>query len=105
MTHITLKEKLHIPRYDDRDAVRPGIVEFDYDKCSGCAQCARICPASCIIMNNKMPELVPLIENECMACADCMAICPEDAVELVAIQRFSGFFKTIDRGEILKPRL
>ncbi len=105
MSQITLKERFHIPRYDDRNAVQMGKVTFDLEKCTGCAQCARICPASAIVMNDKEPEMVTGVENECMACADCMAICPEDAVDLVAIQRFSGFFKTIDRGEILKPRL
>lgn len=105
MIRISMKEKLHIPRYDNLEEVRPGIVEFDYEKCSGCAQCARVCPASAIVMNDKKPEMVTGVENECMACSDCMAICPEDAVALVACQRFSGFFKTIDRGEIVGPRL
>ena len=105
MAQITPKEKRHIPRYDDREAVRMGEVAFDLEKCSGCAQCARICPASAIVMIDKKPEMVAGLENECMACADCMAICPEDAVTLTAIQQFSGYFKTIDRGEILKPRL
>jgi ferredoxin len=105
MARITLKERLHIPKYDDRESVCMGRVAFDQDKCTGCGQCARICPASAIIMVDKKPQMVLDLENECMACADCMAICPEGAVDLEALQKFSGFFKTIDRGAILPPRL
>ena len=105
MTQITLKERLHIPRYDDRENTRMGVVEFDYEKCSGCAQCAKICPACSIIMEHNQPVMATGVENECMACADCMAICKEGALKLVQYQRFSGLFKTIDRGEILPPRL
>ena len=67
--------------------------------------CVKICPADVIVMNDKKLEMKTGVENECMACADCMAICKEDAVKLVQIQKFSGYFKTIDRGEILLPRL
>ena len=105
MKQITFKERLQIPRYDDREAVRMGKVAFDHEKCSGCTLCAKICPADVIVMTDKKPEMKTGVENECMACSDCMAICKEDSVKLVQVQKFSGFFKTIDRGDILKPRL
>jgi ferredoxin len=40
-----------------------------------------------------------------MACADCVAICPEGAIRLKSSYRFTKYFKTIDRGELLPPRL
>lgn len=105
MPQITIKDRFHIPRYDNRETTVMGLVEFDYQKCSGCEQCVKICPASAITIRDKNPVMVEGVDNECMACADCMAICKEDAIKLVQLQCFSGKFKTIDRGKILPPRL
>jgi formate hydrogenlyase subunit 6/NADH:ubiquinone oxidoreductase subunit I len=105
MSQISFKEKRHIPRYDDREEVIPGKVAFDYDKCTGCKLCQLICPADCLVMKDKRPEMVDIAINECMGCANCVAICPEDAIKFVDGNRFTGWIKTIDRGDITAPRL
>jgi ferredoxin len=98
-------EKLYIPKYDNREEVIPGEVAIDYEKCSGCALCNKVCPADSLVMEEKKPKMKEQDKNECMGCGDCAAICPEDAITLISTNRYSGCFKTIDRGEFAAPRL
>ena len=105
MKQISFKEKRHIPKYDDRDKVVPGKVEFDYTKCTGCGLCNKTCPADSLVMKDKRPEMVDILKNECMGCANCVAICPEGAVKFISGNWYTGFIKTIDRGDIIAPRL
>jgi ferredoxin len=105
MTFLSRSEKLKIPTYDDPDEVQEGEIEIDYEKCSGCWLCIKICPASALELDHKRPIMVPTRVNECMACGDCVAICGEKAITLKKSLRCTGFYKTIDHGELLLPRL
>ena len=105
MSQISFMEKLYIPRYDNREEAIPGTVEFDYAKCTGCRFCNSACPSDALVMEEKKPRMKELRLNECMGCGDCVAICPEDAITLVSFNRYIGRIKTIDRGDIIQPRL
>ena len=105
MSQISFKERMHIPKYDSRDEVIPGKVEFDYNRCTGCGLCKKTCPADCLVIKDKRPEMVDIAVNECMGCANCVAVCPEEAVTFLQGNRFTGRIKTIDRGDIIAPRL
>ncbi|MCX5694975.1 MAG: DUF362 domain-containing protein [Candidatus Omnitrophica bacterium] len=47
------------------------------DKCTGCGECAIICPAGAIQIKNKKSVLV---RKKCIGCASCIAVCPSMAM-------------------------
>ncbi len=53
---------------------------IDYDKCTACMACERICANSRVIRKNNqgMPEFV--FDFKCIYCGHCLAICPEKAI-------------------------
>ena len=104
MSQISFMEKWYIPRYDNREEVVPGKVEFDDTQCTGCRLCNKACPADSLVMENKTPRMKGIRENECMGCGDCVAICPENAISLVSTNRYTGRIKTIDRRNFSPPR-
>ena len=106
MTSISRSEKRKVPTYDNPDEIKTGEVEIDYKKCSGCMLCIKICPADALVMNNKKPVMVSSRVHECMACGDCSAICTEQAIAVKKPFRCTiGFYKTIEHGDLLPPRL
>jgi ferredoxin len=57
-------------------------------------------------MDNKIPRMKKAEENgECMACADCVAICPVQAISLKRPMILTRYFKTLDIGDLMPPRL
>lgn len=103
MTNLTFFEKRRVPIYDDPSQVEQGIVEFDYEKCSSCGMCVKICPSSTLEMIEKKVRMKQPLE--CMMCSDCVAICPEGAITAIRNYRYTGRYKTIGSGALLKPRL
>ena len=103
MGYMTFREKWRIPRYDDPNETQMGDIAFDTERCSGCGLCVKACPADSIVLANGKAGVDG--NMECMACGDCVAICKEDAISLTRSYCYSGFYKTIDSGELAPPRL
>lgn len=54
-------------------------IKIDYDKCTGCGECVRSCPADVYeIINGK--SAATKIDN-CVECCICVGACPVDAIE------------------------
>ena len=49
-------------------------------RCTGCGDCASICPVDCIEMAGAMPWLPR--PADCIACGACVLICPVDALSM-----------------------
>lgn len=71
----------HIHKKRCAAGVCPALTSFAIlkDKCSGCGQCARACPAGAISGLKKSPH--SLDAAKCVRCGACRAVCKFDAVE------------------------
>lgn len=58
-----------------REIVPP---QVDIDKCTGCGQCVKVCPALVFELREKKSEVI--YGERCFACGHCWAVCPEEAV-------------------------
>jgi NAD-dependent dihydropyrimidine dehydrogenase PreA subunit len=105
MGNLTFSERRRIPIYDDPQQIKNGVVKIDVEKCTGCGWCIKACPADALVLEDKKSKMRTNVFNECMGCGDCAAICPEDAITPVKGYEYTGYYKTIERGELLPPRL
>ncbi len=100
--------RLIIPTYDDESYVKFGRVEIDKEKCNGCGMCALICPGNTLHIEgegkDKKAAMIK-VNPQCMSCNNCQAICGSGAIRVTQIYDYGYRFKTIDRGQLLKPRL
>ncbi len=61
----------------EEDYIGSHIAIIDYNKCTGCGECARVCPYNAIeLVNNKyvIDEII------CEGCLTCSLVCPEKAI-------------------------
>ena len=56
------------------------IPKFEVEKCVGCGDCARLCPAKVLEIENRLPILVD--RNGCISCFCCQELCPKAAVKV-----------------------
>ena len=49
------------------------------DKCIGCGECMRSCPAKTIVIKNKVAYIK---KADCIKCFCCQELCPKDAVKV-----------------------
>ena len=54
-------------------------IKIDEERCTGCADCVRVCLAECYEIAGKKARIVSL--EKCMECAACWYVCPEDAID------------------------
>lgn len=105
MKYVSLMERFYIPTYNDPKEVSWGIVDFNYEKCTKCSMCAKICYSSSIAIENNKPVMKTGKENMCIFCGCCSAICPADAITMEKPLTSIGFYKPIGSGESKPPRL
>jgi len=105
MGYMTLSERFRVPNYNDPNEVSLGEVDFDYERCTGCGMCVKICPGDALAMEDKKPKMREFPDNQCMFCGCCSAICPVDAVIMKKPYKSIYMFKTIEHGEPKPPRL
>jgi len=56
------------------------VADIDYEKCSECGLCAKICEFGAIELDGKRPEVIKAI---CKGCGTCAAECPKDAINII----------------------
>ncbi len=57
-----------------------GTVRIDRDTCNRCGNCAKICPADVLTMENGEVRIEKSTAFGCIACGHCMMACPEEGV-------------------------
>jgi formate hydrogenlyase subunit 6/NADH:ubiquinone oxidoreductase subunit I len=50
-------------------------------RCTGCGDCAAVCPADCLAMAGPVPWLPR--PADCVACTACVLVCPADALRMI----------------------
>lgn len=54
---------------------------IDYDKCTGCMQCASKCPRDCIWIDEEMVKKAFVNDMKCTACGKCNSECAFEAIQ------------------------
>ena len=86
---ITVLTKLFGGRLMESLRPRPVI---NKEKCVGCGECMRSCPAKTIVINEK--KIAYIKKKACIKCFCCQELCPKDAVTVKKnpLLRLAGFF-------------
>jgi ferredoxin len=58
----------------------PGNVRIDQGTCQQCGQCARICAAEVLVLENGHVRVYDDTPFGCIACGHCMMVCPEGSI-------------------------
>jgi len=56
-------------------------VSINYDTCTNCKTCTRICPMGIYI--DEGDKIAVGAQEECIACMGCVGACPVDAITVV----------------------
>lgn len=63
-----------------------GKIELDYEKCTGCGLCAKLCPALSVLTvkdtNKDGKKLVNIDISRCIFCGNCAENCPKQAINI-----------------------
>lgn len=71
----------------EKQNCRIGLVKLDYEKCTKCGLCARICPKDAL--EHKAGNSPVYKAQKCIGCGACQNVCPAKAVEIVSINEQS----------------
>jgi len=69
-------------------AITPGQVNIDKERCKGCGFCVDFCPRAVIRMSSELSSkgynLAEVEDGDkCLACGFCEAVCPEFAITIL----------------------
>ena len=64
--------------------------QIDLETCIGCGQCASVCPAMIITMDQRTPSIPEDLEKYCIGCKHCVSICGEGSVSILGTGPQSG---------------
>ena len=53
---------------------------LDATRCTGCGDCAAVCPTNCLEMAGKLPWMPR--PRDCVRCTACVVICPAEALQM-----------------------
>jgi len=71
------------------------VVSINRDKCIGCGNCAKTCPAGCLYLKDNVIELIS--EEVCEGAGGCAVHCPVDALKIVEKETYDfNFTKVMD---------
>lgn len=84
--------------YETIDDRFRGLLQVDYDLCTGCDLCAKACPIGCIVLDSvkvpnhkgKAPYYFYINMGKCMYCGLCTDVCPTEAIYFT--KRFEGSY-------------
>ena len=57
-------------------------VSIDYERCSGCKRCYKLCPLDIIAWDEEKGRPYVAYPDECQLCFICQIECPEKAIEI-----------------------
>jgi 2-oxoacid:acceptor oxidoreductase delta subunit (pyruvate/2-ketoisovalerate family) len=78
---INLKVSANSAEKNQTGGWRTSLPETDFDKCTGCGTCARLCPEGAIKMELKNGKQKPRVDlNYCKGCGLCAEECPVKAI-------------------------
>jgi NAD-dependent dihydropyrimidine dehydrogenase PreA subunit len=57
------------------------MVTIDADKCTGCGQCAEMCPAQILAASDDRVEVIG-DPTDCLGCDSCVTVCANEAIRV-----------------------
>ncbi len=57
-------------------------INIDESRCNGDGLCTKVCPSSCLSLENGKAQPSHIAPKTCIRCGQCMAVCPKMAISL-----------------------
>ena len=74
-------------------------ITIDYQKCTACGLCVKVCKDFSLIMDDQKLTINPKPLFGCMACGHCVAVCPHDAISVEGRTVAKEDFSALKQGE------